>query len=232
MAVAIPPAVLLVPMSCMALLLLLPQAHAGPTMVMEQLVGRALCLQECCIQGCMATEGHPAVLPCPPFIPHLSWVARVAISVIPPVLSHLANSNPVFPGVSFLMELEIIWALFARVLAVGVMDGGSGVGLPSMHAPSHCTPKPPMLRGAHTYSSMCSYFSVPRRKGLLGFDPSNIPLSAQKVRRVGCRRAAGGGRGELPSIVIENAAKNKNWEKNNSNKHFMKQKMAYKEVNF
>lgn len=31
---------------------------------------------------------------------------------------------------------------------------------------------------------------------------------------------------------MENAVRKKNWEKNNSNKHFMKQKMAYKEVNF
>lgn len=56
----------------------------------------------------------------PRFIPHLSWVAGSEISVIPPVLPHLANSDPVFPGVLFLMELEIIWALlFARMFAGG-----------------------------------------------------------------------------------------------------------------
>lgn len=94
-----------------------------------------------------------ATFPC--FIPRLSWVAGSTISVIPPVLSHLANSDPVFPGVLFLMELEIIWALlFACMLA----DGGYGwrqrrgaarrpFSLCHLHA-HHRTPEPPLLRPA------------------------------------------------------------------------------------
>lgn len=88
-------------------------------------------------------------------VPRLSWVAGSTISVIPPVLPHLANSDPVFPGVLFLMELEIIWALlFACVLA----DGGYGwrqwrgaarrpFSLCHLRA-HHRTPEPPLLRPA------------------------------------------------------------------------------------
>lgn len=33
-------------------------------------------------------------------------------------------------------------------------------------------------------------------------------------------------------VPMKTVVGKKHWEKNNSNKHFMKQKMAYKEVNF
>lgn len=77
---------------------------------------------------------HAAMSPC--FILHLSWAVRSTGSVIAPVHPHLANSDPLFPGVLFLMELEIIWALlFLMCLQAGVTDRGSGVGLSSTCEP-------------------------------------------------------------------------------------------------
>lgn len=100
--------------------------------------------------------------------------------------------------------------------------------------PPCCTQQlDPAPSSSYIHTSMYSYFSFPRRKGLLGSDPSNAPFQHPKGgERQEAGGAAGGGRGELPSVAAENVVRKKDWEKNNSNKHFMKQKMAYKEVNF
>lgn len=112
-----------------------------------------------------------ATFPC--FIPRLSWVAGSTISVIPPVLSHLANSDPVFPGVLFLMELEIIWALLFAC---------SGVGLPGARSPSATSTHTiapqnhpccaqqlnPVPSSSYICSSMYSYFFFPKEKGPAG----------------------------------------------------------------
>lgn len=127
-----------------------------------------------------AVQGGGALSPAatsPRFIPHLSQAAGSEISVIPPVLPHLANSDPFSPRVSFLMELEIIWALlFACVLAGGGYGWGQRCGAaraPSatfMHisAPQNnlCCAQQlnPIPSSIYIHNSMYSYFFLHREK--------------------------------------------------------------------
>lgn len=90
----------------------------------------------------------------------------------------------------------------------------------------------PVPSSSYIHSSMYGYFSFPRKKGLLGSDPSKGPFQHQKVGRGGRQRGSRQGKRGASQYSDGKCREEGDWEKNNSNKHFMKQKMAYKEVNF
>lgn len=184
---------------------------------------------------CRVPPFHPA--------PFLGWAVRSTVSVIPPVHPHLANSDPLFPGVSFLMELEIIWALlFLMCSRVGVTDGGSGVGLSSTCDPpatstnvtapqNHPAVKPCPQQLLNPQLNVRLFF-FSKEKGPAGLRPCKGPFPTPKG---GERWEARGSRQRKRGASQYSDGKcseEGDWEKNNSNKHFMKQKMAYKEVNF
>lgn len=170
-----------------------PQTRTGHT------VPRGMLHPGLCGRG--GASSRAATSPC--CIPHLSWAAGSTISVILLVLPYLANSDPVFPGVSFLMELEIIWALlFACVLAGGGYGWRQRRG--AARAPSATSAHPtapqthprcaqhlnPAPGSSYIHSSMYSYFFFSKKKGS---DPSNAPFEHPKG---GERWEAGGWQGK------------------------------------